>query len=271
MIPIPKTSAHTVKPKEGSSLYYSLLYCREESRHRFLNVLTLINTLEHTLDGVREHHVAETKIHWWHEEIERLFGGNPRHPETRNCTDTLVNAKNAREQLMAVLSATANERLSESKTDAELQQCILDDFKARINLLGHALQSPNPANAHSLALGLGLHHRLIRLPQLMQHGLELFSAETYRRFNLQPNDILEGKGQALLLGEIERAGNQLKSGIAAYPRGDTLLLPIITLARLRERQLRLWQKRPPNLAHESITLTPLRKFVTTWRTRRIYG
>ena len=45
-------------------------------------------------------------------------------------------------------------------------------------------------------------------------------------------------------------------------------LPLLILARLREKQLALWRKRKPDLLRESMTLTPIRKYLITRRCQR---
>lgn len=273
MLPIPKTNADIIEPEDGSTLYYSLLYCDVETRRRYLQVLTLIETLSRTLDGVREHHVAETKIHWWHEEIDRLFHGKARHPETKICHDILRRDPTSEQHLLAILSATSSERLSATKTDAALHERIASDYMARLSLLGTALGSTNQVDSHPLALGLGLQNRLATLPHLLQQGLEVFSDELYKQHESSPTQLLAQFETKLLSSAIKQASDEMDLGLARYTEQavDPKALPLVTMARLRQQQLRVWQKHQPNLVTESITLTPLRKFFIAWRTRKTYG
>ena len=64
-----------IELREGSSLYYSLLWTDDAVRERLLARLSLVHTLLTTLEEVQEPEVAERKVHWWHEELERLGRG----------------------------------------------------------------------------------------------------------------------------------------------------------------------------------------------------
>ncbi|MBX2836588.1 MAG: hypothetical protein KTR35_07030 [Gammaproteobacteria bacterium] len=267
MLPIPKTSANTLEPPEGSSLYYSLLYTAPELRANVLHVLTLIDTLERTLDGVREHQVAEVKIHWWHEEIDRLFEGQPRHPETRNCQTILAPVEDSRKQLLSVLSATSSERLASTRTDAAAQQRITEDYQARLTLLFTALQQA-PQSFATLALGLGQHHRLRRLATLLKMGVEVFSDEAYQRHNTTPDDVLRGNSSELIAEAIADAHGAITQGLNDLSNERGLPQSLITHTRISRQQCRHWQKRSPCIATLSTTLTPLRKFFIAWRTKK---
>lgn len=64
----------------GSMLHYSLLFAPETQRHALL-VVHAFRT--HTLDiaqATREAHVAELRIGWWREELDRIESAAPRHP-----------------------------------------------------------------------------------------------------------------------------------------------------------------------------------------------
>ena len=74
----------TAQPSDGSTLYYALLKVDSTKRDQMIDLLALCKTLAGTLHDVSEVTVAEKKLHWWHEEIERLHGqsgaNSARHP-----------------------------------------------------------------------------------------------------------------------------------------------------------------------------------------------
>lgn len=179
---------------EGSSLHYSLLWIDEQTRQRFISRLGLIKALSTTLDEVQEPQVAEQKIHWWHEEIQRLLAGEARHPECKLCQPALESVAAAQAPCLAILSAASTQRFTPPATIAESELLITQSFTARLALLAHALsESADDLNVDShskcAALALGKHEQLIRLPSLIHRGLPVFSDEAYKAFDVQASDL----------------------------------------------------------------------------------
>jgi len=180
--------------KEGSSLYYSLLWTDESARQRLLNRLNLINTLSTTLEDVQEPEIAEQKIHWWHEEIHRMIAGEARHPDCQLCQVELNGVDAAQAPCLAILSAASTLRFTPPATDADAQALIIQNFTARLALQAHSLsQSAEDLDVEShskaAALALGKHEQLSRLPSLIHRGLPVFSDETYQQYNIQAADL----------------------------------------------------------------------------------
>lgn len=182
--------------KEGSSLYYSLLWIKPEQRQRVIRQLALINTISTTLHDVQEPQVAQRKIHWWHEELTRLQHAQARHPEVKACEPTLHGSIAAQEALLAILSVASEERFSAAPKSADTHKLIAKDYTARLALISHALSNRHDdlaldTHAANAALALGLHEKLARLPSLIHRGLPVFSDELYQRFNIRPSDLAQ--------------------------------------------------------------------------------
>lgn len=180
--------------RDGSSLYYSLLWTEQDRRQRFLARLSLVTSLSRTLEDVQEPTVAEQKIHWWHEELERLHAGNARHPATKGCQADLQHLDTAHAVCLELLSAVSNERFTPPATDADVAALVTKNVKARLALLSHALSAQESdlntaSHPDEAALGFALHEQLTRLPSLIHRGLPVFSSETYEKFGIKPSDL----------------------------------------------------------------------------------
>ena len=192
--PAPAAADETrgIVPREGSSLYYALLWTESAARRRFLGTLSLLQTLGRTLDEVHDPGVAERKVHWWHEEIERLSNGAPRHPRTIACRACLGGSPRAAARRLDVLSVTATERFAPPATDEEARERHERDYGARLALLAHALSAQatdlddDGVRHAALARGFGSHAALSRLPALVHRGFAVFSDERYARHALAP-------------------------------------------------------------------------------------
>ncbi|MGK0296953.1 MAG: phytoene synthase [Gammaproteobacteria bacterium] len=67
---------------DGSNLYYATLYESATNKHLIFSLFALHYELINCLSSSPDTGVIRIKYHWWHEEIDRLSLGNPRHPVT---------------------------------------------------------------------------------------------------------------------------------------------------------------------------------------------
>lgn len=195
-----------IKVEQGSSLYYSLLWTDLESRDRFIRRLNLVHALSTTLDDVQEQDVAQKKIHWWHEELERMCQGESRHPSTKDCQAEAINVTKRYPKpsenpflstCLSLLSSVSTARLQPAETIAERDQQLIQNFQARLALLSHALSNDSKdldtaTHPEQSAEALAKHEQLTRLPALIHRGHAVFSDETYRAHNVSPKDLAAG-------------------------------------------------------------------------------
>ena len=149
-----------------------------------------------TLDDVQENQVAEKKIHWWHEEIQRLHDGHARHPATQQNQADLQGLDMAQLACLEIISVASTQRFTAAGTRATGEAELIRSFKARLSLLAHALsesESDLDTGTHldGVALAFGLYDQLARLPALLHRGLPVFSDELYKQFQIQPQTLAE--------------------------------------------------------------------------------
>ncbi len=202
--------------REGSTLYYSLLWTSPAARQRFVERLELVQALSSTLEEVHEPQVAERKIHWWHEELQRMVEGTARHPAVQACQSSLlvtdtppwatlqtseagvasVTDNPALNACLNIVSAASSIRFTPPATDADANTLLEQSYLARLALLAHALSgNVDDLNLqrHSrfAARALGKHEQLSRLPQLIHRGQAVFSDALYKKHAIRPSDLAE--------------------------------------------------------------------------------
>jgi len=126
------------------------------------------------------------------------------------------------------------------------------------------------------AFGLGQVHRLSTLTHRLNQGYSVFSDEQYAEHNTTPEQLLNNpeKRREMLSTAIEQGIDTLNQAIdeLGANRATTIAsLPIQTMTRLRLSQLKLWQKKKPDLLREYIALTPIRKFIIAYRCKRRFA
>lgn len=262
--------------RDGSTLYYSLLFAEPAARARVGKTLNLIKVISTTLYDVSESQVAEKKIHWWHEELARLSKRAARHPA---CVDAQAHLHSpvAVKACLSILSAAANERYSPLVSESDLDEMVIADYGARLSLIQLALNDDESAQKYdTAALGLGQMHRLGSLSERLQRGYSVFSDEHYAQHDTSPERLSSDNDNAnpLITSAITQANSTLNQALSEL-RNDAnrslTTLPVKIMTELRWSQANLWQKKQPNLLRESITLTPLRKFFITYRSKRRYA
>ena len=187
----------------GSTLYYSLLWTDPESKDRFVNRMNLVLALNGTLDDVQDPEVAQKKIHWWHEELERMVNGEARHPATKACQTSVSRVAIKSDQTttnpamlacLAVLSSVSDVRFTPPNSMEDRDRQLVKNFTARLALLSHALSNDVndlEINSHPAiaAEGLAKHEQLQRLPALLHRGHAVFSDDTYKSHGITPSDL----------------------------------------------------------------------------------
>ena len=280
------------EPRAGSTLHYALLRVDGEPRARVLGRLALGRAIVDALLDVTDPGVARTKVHWWHEELDRLHAGAPRHPATTACAD-LAGDGAARALLLALLGAAAADRLEPAATIEALDAALGTIGGHRLALAcdalvpGTGLLGAPDALPAGLGVGLMRHERLSRLPPLLARRHRVFSAELYRRHGLDAagllagvrmaraegdeaseagaggastdDDAKAGARAALLRDAVGLAAAALETGLTESRSGSAVPVAARVFATLRLRQLELWRAKGTDLLRERRSLTPLRK------------
>ncbi len=87
----------------GSSFYYAFLFLPPEKRRAITALYAYCREVDDAVDEVSEPAVAQAKLAWWAQEIDRLYAGSPQHPVTRALAPHLVPFSIARERLLQIL------------------------------------------------------------------------------------------------------------------------------------------------------------------------
>ncbi len=296
------TAPTPINPGDGSTLYYALLGCNASQRHRVCAWLRLFNTLSDTLVEVSDSGVAEQKIHWWHEEIERLCRGEPRHPDcvqlqvcqpqspalqsAEGQTARLDHPLAQQSNLMKILAANNNEKFVNASDQSSFEKRLLDDYQSRLQILLCVLCPPTDNISDSeqqqwlneLALGLGLFDRLRLSHRLYHNGYPVWPDSTYSQFKLSPEELglADSSEQTTELFQtvVNEALNHLKQALQLAEASSTLgrdCAPLLIYAALRHKQLSVWKKKQINPLQHYLALTPLNKAWSNWRQRRRFN
>ncbi len=74
---------------DGSNLYYATLFEPAKNKNIIIGLHALLYELTDIIYECSDPGIARIKLHWWQEEIERLFQQQPRHPVSRQLMECL--------------------------------------------------------------------------------------------------------------------------------------------------------------------------------------
>jgi len=176
--------------------------------------------------------VAEKKIHWWHEEIERMIAGEARHPSTKVCQQDFARGQESSiaseqaisEACLLLLSSVSTVRFTPPETIEQRHEQLVSNFKGRLALLSHALSNKiadlaPESHPEVAAEALGKHDQLARLPSLLHRGQPVFCTDDYKAHGISPSDLAAGvrvaPAETASIGNGDESSN--KSVVAGIP------------------------------------------------------
>ncbi len=264
----------------GSSFYYSFVFLPSDTRRAITAFYALCRELDDVVDECHERAIAEAKLDWWREEIERFAAGVPEHPATQALFDTPRGRHTSPSLLLEIVDGMA----------MDLDKLRYPDFKS-LNLYcyrvagvvgevaaalfgGERGEDDRAVRryAHELGLAFQLTNIIRDVGEDARRGRIYLPQDELTRFGVREADLLNGRDtpefQALMQFQYERAVACYERARAALParaRRDQragLVMAAIYRALLDE----IRRDRFPVL-RARVSLTPLRKLwlaSTTW-------
>ncbi len=89
---------------DGSNLYYATLFEEEKSKAVITGLHAFLYELTDIIQECSDPGIARIKLHWWQEEIERLFQQQPRHPITKYLIDCITLDQNLRTSFISIIN-----------------------------------------------------------------------------------------------------------------------------------------------------------------------
>jgi phytoene synthase len=259
----------------ASSTHYSLLFLPQERRRAASALFALRRELDEALERASDPSLAHASLHWWAQEIERLFDGTAQHPVTRALAPHIRTYDLAPESFQHVLQARHR----------QLQPAPFEDFEAleqhyylASGLFGEmaakvygARQPTNPVHARQLALAVQIIRMMRDAGRHARAGRIVFPMQDLRRFDVKPQDLSSARYvdgfEALARLHAARARSALRAAVEPLaPQERRAQAPGIILGTLYETLLEELERSDFRVLHQRIALTPVRKLLIAWRT-----
>jgi phytoene synthase len=260
----------------GSSIHYSLLFLPPPRRRAAVALHALSRELDDALERSTDTGVAHTRLAWWLQELERLFGGAPQHPVSRALEPHVATYHLTLQDFLPALHARHREleQVRFERFEDYSQHCLA--AAGAFGELGSRMAGSDDPGAWArgarLALAVELIRRLRDVGRRARAGRSAVPQDDLKTFGVDADDLARSRYaagfDALMQRQAGRARQALKDAVRDMPaRERALQQPGIILGVLYETLLEELERSRFQVLHQRIALTPLRKLAIAARTR----
>ena len=254
--------------KSGSSFYYSFMFLPPEQRQAITALYAFCREVDDVVDECHDVSLAQIKLEWWRQEVERIFTGTPTHPVGFALQDVLTRFKLPQEQLLEIIDGMAMDLSQTRYLDFKGLQLYCYRVASVVGLLsaeifGHEHRQ-TLKYAHDLGLALQLTNIIRDVGEDARRGRIYLPIEDLQRFGVPAKDILEARYsdafRELMAFQAERAEHFYEQALAQLPEGDRKAQrPGLVMAAIYRTLLREIAADGFQVLDRRISLTPVRK------------
>ena len=254
--------------KSGSSFYYSFMFLPPEQRQAITALYAFCREVDDVVDECHDVSLAQIKLEWWRQEVERIFAGTPTHPVGFALQDVLRRFKLPQEQLLEIIDGMAMDLSQTRYLDFKGLQLYCYRVASVVGLLsaeifGHEHRQ-TLKYAHDLGLALQLTNIIRDVGEDARRGRIYLPIEDLQRFGVPAKDILEARYsdafRELMAFQAERAEHFYEQAFAQLPAGDRKAQrPGLVMAAIYRTLLREIAADGFQVLDRRISLTPVRK------------
>ena len=254
--------------KSGSSFYYSFMFLPPEQRQAITALYAFCREVDDVVDECHDVSLAQIKLEWWRQEVERIFTGTPTHPVGFALQDVLTRFKLPQEQLLEIIDGMAMDLSQTRYLDFKGLQLYCYRVASVVGLLSVEIfgyeNRQTLKYAHDLGVALQLTNIIRDVGEDARRGRIYLPIEDLQRFGVPAKDILEARYsdafRELMVFQGERAEQFYEQAFAQLPAGDRKAQrPGLVMAAIYRTLLREIAADGFQVLDRRISLTPVRK------------
>jgi len=263
--------------KSGSSFYYSFLFLTPEKRQAITALYAFCREVDDIVDETAEPDVARVKLNWWHEEIARVFNGNPQHPVGKALYIPVQTYNLPREHFTEIIDGMEMDLDYQSYPTFKDLTLYCHRVASIVGIMSAEIFGYQDRRtlkyAHHLGMAFQLTNILRDVREDCQRGRIYLPLDEMAHYGVSINDMdgtqTTDNMRRLFQHQKERIDYyyqqafELLPDIDRYSQRSGLIMAAIyraTLDKIMANGYRVLEKR--------ITLTPLRKLWLAWKTVR---
>lgn len=261
----------------GSSFYYSFLFLPADQRNAITALYAYCREVDDIVDNVHERSVAQAKLDWWQEEIQRLFHHQARHPVSLALQPHIENFQLSETHFQQILDGMQMDLNQYQYADFAELKIYCHRVASVVGIMAAEIfgyQDPHTLHyAETLGLAMQLTNILRDVREDYQRGRIYIPLDELDKFGVAAADFAEHKTKPNLLAlfqhQTQRAQQLYTEALASLPAQDRYPQRSgLIMAEIYRTLLDEIERDGFRLLEQRIHLTPLRKFWIAWKTAR---
>ena len=254
--------------KSGSSFYYSFMFLPPEQRQAITALYAFCREVDDVVDECHDVSLAQIKLEWWRQEVERIFTGTPTHPVGFALQDVLTRFKLPQEQLLEIIDGMAMDLSQTRYLDFKGLQLYCYRVASVVGLLAAEIFGYQDRHTQKYAHDLGMAFQLTNIIRDVgedaRRGRVYLPLDEMKRFGVTVDDLFEARQtdnfRKLMEFQIERAEHYYAQALAQLPASDRKTQrPGLIMAAIYRDVLDVIKAEGCLVLKQRTSLTPLRK------------
>jgi phytoene synthase len=264
---------------KGSEWYYALARATLDKKQALMALDAYAQILNHTAERYHEPSMADIKLNWWHEEIERVFEQQAQHPIAKDLQKAATQFPLNKTALLAMIEgALLSLKTQRFQTQSELAQHyqhtggILQSLMASVLNEG-AIDHATEKYAHTMGIALETIRHIIDTPYYLGRQHLYFPAEVLEQKNIDLSALFNKPQRnaqliELLKQQADWAQEQYEQALTLLPADQfQIQRPIRLYAMLRFKHLDLIKREGFHVCEHPINVLPLKQWWLSIRFR----
>lgn len=263
--------------QSGSSFYYSFLFLPPKEKQAIVAVYAFCREVDDIVDNIGETTIAEKKLIFWHDEIERVFEGTPQHPIGQALAIAIQNFSLKKQYFLEIIQGMSLDLHVKSYATFDELKTYCYYVAGTVGLLTIEIFGYQDPLTLEYARNLGLAFQLVNI--IRDVGEDAARGRIYlpeselKQFSVSKEDIFNRNYSSnfknLMQYQANRARLYYEKAKLFLPESDQyaqrsgLMMAEIYFALLREIE-----KTGFLVLKQKIALTPIRKLWIAWKTNR---
>lgn len=274
---LPQEYCQQKAAQSGSSFYYSFLFLPDNQRRAMTALYAFCREVDDVVDECLDVAVARVKLHWWRDEIHRLFAGAPQHPVTKALAEPIKHFKLPAEHFLEIIDGMEMDLDYNSYPSFKELSLYCHRVASMVGIMSVEIfgyeNKETLKYAHELGMAFQLTNILRDIGEDIQRGRLYIPADEMARFNVTSDDIAQKRMtdnvRQLLQFQAQRAQEYYSLAFSHLPDVDRYRQRSgIIMAAIYQTLLTEIGKANYQVLTQRIALTPIRKLWIAWRTNR---
>ncbi len=262
--------------ESGSSFTLSFMFLPKDKRDAMTALYAFCREVDDVVDECTDYQIAQTKLAWWKQEIQRLFHETPQHPVTQ-ALKPVVNSFGLEEaHFIEIIDGMQMD--TQYNRYADFEQLALYCYRVAsvVGLLSAQIfgytDRATLEYAHDLGMAFQLTNIIRDVGEDARRGRIYIPLDELEQADVSEQQLLNSQAspqmQALLLKQIERAEMFYDKALNQLPKKDVRAqLPGLMMAAIYRALLQEIKPDPNLVLTHKIILPPFRKLklaVSAW-------